>query len=146
MNEENKDTPPSLANWMHQVEADKLGEAFELLMDQVVILDRNAIIRFANSAMIVKTGYTKSEFIGKNPHDVWGGHMSKDFYGVLWYTVKQEKKHFVGQNTNQRRDGSEYIEELHVSPVLDDKGEAKYFIGIAFDITDRKPSKENAVD
>lgn len=143
--------------WQYQAEVDKFGEAFDLLNDQVMILDRNAIIRYANPAMTKKTGYPRSQFIGKNPREVWGGHMPKDFYGELWYTVKQEKHHFVGEIRNKRVDGSEYIEELHVSPVLGADKEVKYFIGVAFDISNRKTAngykqehiineKENADD
>jgi len=122
-------------------ELEALRKGFDLLSDHVIITDENANVLYANRAVEEKTGYSLSEVIGKNPGDVWGGEMPKEFYEKMWHTIKSEKKPFVGEVKNVRKDGSEYWQELHVYPILDNKGEVKFFIGIEPDITDRKKSE-----
>lgn len=115
-----------------------LKNAFDLLNDHVIITDKNANVLYANKAAEHQTGYGQSEIFGKNPADLWGGHMPKEQYQEMWNTIKNEKKAYVGEVKNVRKDGTEYWQELHISPVLDDGGEVQFFIGIEPNISDRK--------
>lgn len=115
-----------------------LKEGFDLLADHVIITDEHANVLYANKAVENNTGFPLSEVIGKNPADLWGGNMSKEFYEKMWHTIKMEKKPFVGEVQNIRKDGTKYWQELHIAPVLDEQGNIKFFIGIEPNITDRK--------
>ena len=115
-----------------------LKEGFDLIDEHVVIVDENANILYANKAVENNTGFPLSEVIGKNPADLWGGNMPKEFYEKMWHTIKEEKKPFVGEVQNKRKDGTLYWQEIHVSPVLNEQGDVKFFIGIEPNITDRK--------
>lgn len=115
-----------------------LKDGFDLLGDHVIITDENANILYANKAVERNTGFPLSESLGKNPGDLWGGKMPKEFYEKVWQTIKIEKKPFVGEVENKRKDGTAYWQEIHISPVLDENGEVKFFIGIEPNITDRK--------
>src|SRR3989344_6133000 len=97
-----------------------LENGFDLLNDHVVITDENANIIYANRAVEKNTGFPLNEIIGKNPADLWGGNMTKDFYERMWYTIKTEKKPFVAEVQNKRKDSTLYWQELHISPVLDE--------------------------
>lgn len=115
-----------------------LESGFESVQDHVVITDPDAHIIYANKAAEKNTGFSREEMIGKNPGDLWGGEMPKEFYEKMWETIKIERRPFVGEVKNRRKDGTEYWQELHISPILWDNGDVKFFIGIEPNITDRK--------
>lgn len=68
--------------------------------------------------------------------------MPKEFYEEMWRTIKTEKKAFVGDIRNMRKDGTEYWQELHVYPILDAQGVSRFFIGIEPVITDKKKREQ----
>lgn len=119
-------------------EIEPLTGGFDLLSDHVVITDADGIILYANKAVEENTGFSKEELIGRNPGRVWGGQMPKEFYERMWRTIKTDKKPFVGEVKNVRKNGREYYQELRVFPVLDERGEVRVFIGIEPNITLRK--------
>lgn len=136
-------TPISLRNLEERLrEIQNLKNAFDLWKEHVVITDENANILYANKAVEQNTGYAEWEIIGKNPADLWGGNMPKELYEKMWHTIKDEKKPFVAEVHNKRKDGTKYWQELHISPVLDEHNEIKFFIGIEPNITDEKKRKE----
>lgn len=119
-----------------------LKAAFDLVSDHAVITDPSANIIYANKAVERNTGFSKEEIIGRNPGDLWGGEMPKEFYEKMWQIIKIEKKPFVGEVKNKRKDGTEYWQEVHISPVLDERGEVRFFIGIEPNITERKEKEQ----
>src|SRR3989338_7793900 len=102
-------------------ELDQLTEQIEpfekgldVLDDHVVITDENANILYANKAMERNTGFPVEEVLEKNPADLWGGQMPDEFYEKMWQTIKTEKKPFVGEVQNKKKDGTFYWQELHI--------------------------------
>ena len=122
----------------HLNEIASLKAGFDELKEHVVITNPNGYVVYANEAAVRNTGFPAEEMLLKNPGDLWGARMPKEFYEKMWHTIKVEKKPFVGEVLNRHKDGSEYWLELHISPVLDEAGEVRLFIGIEPDITDRK--------
>ena len=108
--------------------------------DHVVITDENGIILFANKSVERITGFPIKEVLGKKAGsaELWGGNESQSTYENFWQTIKIEKKQFVGQFNNKKKDGSRYIAEARVSPVLNKNGEVIFFVGIETDITKAK--------
>src|SRR3989344_4685850 len=98
-----------------------LTKSFDYIQDHVVVTDSHGNILYANKAMEEMTGFKQEDVIGKNPGDLWGGGMSEDFYQKMWHTIKVEKKKFIGKVKNKRKNGQEYMQDLRVYPVLDDK-------------------------
>ena len=119
-----------------------LQKGFDELQEHVVITDTHGTIVYANKAVEQTTGYPLSEVIGKNPGQLWGGKMPKEFYENMWHVLKDEKQPFVGEVKNVRKDGTEYWQELHVTPVLNEKGDVQYYIGIEPVITERKKKEQ----
>lgn len=103
----------------------------------IVITDENGYILYANKSSEELTGYTKEELIGNRP-SVWGGQMSSSFYENFWKIIKYEKRNFTGEIINRKKNGELYEAEIRVSPVLDDEGEAKFFVAIERDLTEQK--------
>ena len=116
---------------------DKFRLAVERASDHIIITDNNGIILYANPSVTKTTGYEYKEVIGKTPA-VWGKRMPEEFYKSFWHTIKEEKKPFIGEITNRRKDGEIYIAETNVSPILDSNGNVIFFVGIERDITKAK--------
>lgn len=116
---------------------------FDQMNDHVVITDANANVVYANKAVLRHTGFSQKEIVGRNPGDFWGGNMSKEFYEKMWYRIKVDKEPFVSEVVNIKKDGSEYWQELRITPILDEQGEIKFFIGIEPNIDARKIAGES---
>ncbi len=102
--------------------------------DHIVVTDTNGKIIYANPAVSSTTGYSHKEVMGKTPR-LWGGLMPTSYYEKLWHTIKELKQPFVGEVTNRRKDGTVYIADVRISPILNHAGKIKYFVGIERDIT-----------
>ncbi len=122
----------------HRDEIGIFGKGFDLLKDHVVITDPDGNVIYANRAALKATGFILEEVLGKNPGDLWGGHMPKEFYEKMWKTIKEDKKSFVGEVKNVRKNGEEYWQEINIAPVLDEGEKIKFFIGVEPIIDDRK--------
>ncbi len=114
---------------------EKYQLAVENVSDHIVITDADGIILYANRAVEKITGFAREEIIGKKAGVQWGKLMSNELYEELWAQIKQNKKSFIGEFTNKRKNGEKYIAEAKVSPILDSKGNVIFFVGIERDIT-----------
>lgn len=112
---------------------------FELAVNEftihLIITDIEGVILFANRAAEITTGFRKDEMIGQTPR-LWGGLMSVEFYRNMWNTIKYEKRPFVGEVVNMRKNGEVYTTKTHISPVIDKDSNLLGFIATEFDITD----------
>jgi len=122
------------------VESQKFQIAVENASDHIVITDPNGIIIFANKGVSRITGFPVSELIGKKSgsKENWGGQMSKEFYDNLWKKLKNDKSVFVGEINNVRKNGEKYTALASISPILNEKREIIYFVGVERDITKEK--------
>jgi len=120
------------------VDLQKFQLAVENASDHIIITNTDGNILYANKAAEIITGYSKKEMLGRKSGDLWGGKMDKAFYQKMWKTIKEEKKVFVGELTNKRKGGEKYEVQLRISPVLDEKGNEIFFVGIERDITREK--------
>jgi len=135
----------ALMNALEDVEAEsenarKFQEAVEAAAEHVFFTDPDGVILYANKATESITGYSRAEMLGKRP-SLWGKQMSREFYQTLWKTIKEDKRTFHAEITNRRKNGQEYFADLLITPVLDEKGNLKFFVGVERDIT-----KEKAID
>jgi PAS domain S-box-containing protein len=110
---------------------------FDQQTDQIVIVDINGVILYANNALSNITGYSLKEIIGEKP-SLWGGQMTETFYKDLWHKIKEEKQIAIVAVTNKKKNGEFYEACLRISPILDEKGNPKFFVGIETRIPDKK--------
>lgn len=126
-------------------ELTNLEKAFDLLDVHVIVTDQHANIIYANAAAQRATGYTLDEMLGKNPGDLWGGNESDIFYQQMWKTIKEDKVPFVGRVRNKNKQGEYYFQEIHITPLLDEKDEAKYFVALEPDVTAKVINEQQLV-
>jgi PAS domain S-box-containing protein len=119
-------------------ELQKFQLAVENASDQIVIADPDGIILYANKAVTNISGFSIEEIIGKKAGVLWGKQMPLEFYRKMWKTIKTDKKVFVSELTNKRKDGEEYIAEVRIAPIMDETGNVIFFVCIQRDITKAK--------
>jgi PAS domain S-box-containing protein len=117
------------------------SNALEAAANGILITDKEGLVLWANSAFTKLTGYTLKEVLGKGTNFLKSGHHSKDFYEYMWNKILLGDT-WRGEIINKRKDGSEYNEEMIITPVKSPAGEITYFVAIKQDITERKLAEE----
>jgi len=131
--------------WERAADFEKFKLAVESASDHIIITDVDGRILHANKAAEAITGYSHTEMIGSRP-SLWGKQMSEEFYRNMWATIKDQRKVFYGEMTNQRKNGALYTAEVHIAPLLTDKGDLCGFVGIERDITAQKNADRAKTD
>lgn len=107
----------------------------------VFITDANASILWANRAFTQLTAYSTEETLGKTPKLFSSGVQDADFYQHFWQTIKSGAT-WRGDIVNARRDGTRYMVNQTVTPLLNANGQVSHFVAILEDITQRKAVEE----
>lgn len=114
-------------------------ELFRELVEQaplaIAITDKNARILYVNPAFTRTTGYVASEVLGGNPSVLSYKVTPRSVYDGLWLNISNGQA-WQGELVNRRKDGSRYLCELSITPILDDAGAVRYFLGIHRDVTE----------
>lgn len=109
-------------------------EAVEQSPIAISITDARATILYANRAFETLTGYSREEVLGQNEAILSNNATPASVYQHLWRTI-QHKQTWSGTLVNRSKQGSDYLAELTISPVLDRNGDLQYFLGMHRDVT-----------
>lgn len=104
----------------------------------VIVTDRNLAapgptIRYVNRAFTRLTGYRADEVIGRSPRIMQCPRTDK----AVSAAIKQDLldgEHARGTLLNRRKDGSEYLCTLVITPLIGPSGETEHFICVAGDL------------
>jgi PAS domain S-box-containing protein len=89
------------------------------------------------------TGYSRGEAYGRDPGELLkSGEQSGAFYAKLWETILAGAV-WRGEIVNRRKSGARYIEEMTITPVLDEFNRVSHFIAIKTDITERRRDRDD---
>jgi len=115
----------------------------EAAANAIVITDYEGKIVWVNRAFTTMTGYDTEDVLGKNPRLLKSGEQPQSYYADLWSTISLGKV-WHGELINRRKDGTTYVEEMTITPVIRDVHNPanRYFIAIKQDITERKQAEE----
>lgn len=100
----------------------------------ISITDKGARILYVNEAFEKVTGYSRAEAVGQNQSILSSASTPVRIYQELWATIT-EGRVWRGSLVNNRKDGSEYLAEIMISPVQTE-GETKYHLGMHRDVTE----------
>lgn len=118
------------------------GAALEAAENAVVLTDRIGAIEWVNSAFERLTGFIKAEAMGRNLGQlVKSGKHEQAFFRSLWETISSGET-WSGEIWNRRKNGDLYLEEMTITPVLNQSRRIDHFIAIKRDVTERYQSQE----
>ncbi len=123
-----------------------LGSAVEQAKDAIVITDAQLDlpgprIIFSNPAFVRSSGYAAEDLIGATPRILQGPKTDRAVLAQLRGNLERGEI-FEGEAINYRKDGTEYWQEWHITPIRDADGEITHYVAIQRDITERKRTQE----
>ena len=127
----------------HRTESNlrKLSQAVEQSPNIIIITDTDARIEYVNQAFVDKTGKSLEQVIGQRPSILQSGKTPLFTYEEMWDRLRKGEN-WQGELVNRYKDGREYIELAHISPVRDAKGVITHFLSLQEDITEKKRTEE----
>ncbi|MEA3513663.1 MAG: response regulator [Campylobacterota bacterium] len=126
---------------VNQRKEDKLSkiilEQYKYAIDTSTIMsksDSNGKITFVNDEFCRLSKYRPEELIGKQHNILRDKSMPKDVFKDMWETIKS-KKIWKGVIKNRAKDGTQYIVNAIIIPILDNNNNIMEYIGLRYDIT-----------
>lgn len=107
----------------------------------VSITDKKGLITYTNDKFSEISGYSREELLGQNHRIVNSGYHPQEFFIDLWATISIGKA-WRGEIKNKRKNGSFYWVDSTIMPLIDVQGKIYGYIGIRFDVTERKEAEE----
>lgn len=128
--------------------ADVFRAVVEACSDGIVVTDPtladNPII-YVNEAFERLTGYLAEEVVGQNCRFLNRNDRNQRELEVLRLALSEGRPCRV-RLRNYRRDGSLFSNELAVSPINDDVGKVRYFVGIQKDVSETEEYRRRLED
>ena len=118
----------------------KLSQAVEQSPNMIEITDLEANLIYVNAAYVNNTGYAVTELLGRNPRLLQSGKTPKETYQAMWADLMAEKT-WRGEFFNRRRDGSEYVESVMITPMRQADGRVASYLAIKEDVTAKKQAE-----
>jgi nitrogen fixation negative regulator NifL len=101
----------------------------------ISITDTRANFVYVNKTFERLTGYAYEELMGKNQSILSYKVTPPGIYQQLWENLLAHQP-WSGVLVNRRRDGTRYLADLNVAPVLGVGGEASYYLALHRDVTE----------
>ena len=96
-------------------------------------------IVYVNDGFTRMTGYTKQEVLGKTPRILQGAKTDRAILERLKRRLI-EGQAFFGHTINYRKDGSEFINQWDIHPLMNAQGEVTHWVSYQRDVTEKKES------
>ena len=126
-----------------RVEADsRLGllAAISETPQAIMITDARARIRYVNPAFTRLTGYASEEVAGRDTRFLKSNRQDEATYKDLWSRILSGQV-WRGELLNRRKDGSDYTEEISITPVRDVSGVIKQYIAVKQDVAELRQAE-----
>lgn len=101
----------------------------------ISLTDTQARIVYCNPAFCRLTGYSASQLSGQNHRILASSQTPRSVYTDMWQHLVQGEA-WRGQLINRRGDGSLYLGEIDITPVLNAEGQVTHYMAMQKDISD----------
>ncbi len=123
-------------------EKEKLSAVvIENIDEGVIITDSNQRILSVNPAFTQITGYQEYEVFGKKPSIIQSGRHDQKFYEAMWSKIEKTGR-WQGEIWNRRKNGEEFLEEITITRVANEKGEITHYVALFKDVTEKRITEE----
>ncbi len=115
----------------------KLAQVVEQSPESIIITNIDSEIEYVNEAFLSATGYDQEEVIGRNPRFLQSGKTPPETYLSLWRALNYNQA-WQGEFHNRRKDGSEHIDRVNITPIRQPDGTVTHYVAAQKDISERK--------
>jgi len=112
----------------------RLAKAVEQAAEAILITDPEARLEYVNPAFERMSGYDREEVLGRNPSLLKSGEHESSFYERMWAALMRGEI-WSGTFINRRKDEKLYEVEASISPVRDESGILRHYVGVQRDMT-----------
>jgi PAS domain S-box-containing protein len=127
------------ANIQHELnQKSSLLEQYKSIVDIALIISKTDLkgkITYVNDQFCKISGYTQEELHGQNHNIVRHPDMSSEVFENVWNTIQQNKI-WQGTIKNKKKDGSFYITNTTIKPILDEHGSLMEYMSLRYDVTE----------
>lgn len=117
----------------------ELMSDYQKIVDKTTIIsktDTNGIITYANKKFCKISGYKEDELLGQSHNIIKHPENPQSLFENIWKIIKKDKKTWSGIIKNQKKDGTTYIVQTYIMPIIDNNGKIIEYIALRNDITD----------
>ena len=115
----------------------KLSLAVEQSPESIMITALDGRIEYVNRTFLENSGYAVADVVGQSPNLLKSGRTPESVHQDMWDTLLRGET-WRGELINRRKDGSEYTEMAHITPVREPDGRVSHYLAIKEDITEKK--------
>ncbi|MCW2484340.1 nitrogen fixation negative regulator NifL [Candidatus Symbiopectobacterium sp. NZEC127] len=102
----------------------------------ISLTDPQARIVYTNPAFCRLTGFSLSQLLGENHRVLASQQTPREVYQEMWHTLLQGEA-WRGQLINRRSDGSLYLADIDITPIVNSQGELEHYLAMHKDISAR---------
>jgi len=132
-----------------EVERDRrlLSKAINQAREAVLITEARPLedpgprIVYVNEAFEDMTGYAEEEVLGKTPRLLQGSETDPSVLRSLREALEAGDE-WEGETINYRKDGTPYVVQWDISPVVDEEGKIERWVSVQRDVTDQREQEE----
>ena len=120
-----------------------LSEAVEQAKEAILITEGAPLdapgprIQYVNSAFEEMTGYSEADILGETPRILQGPETEREVLDDLRDALEAGTE-WQGETINYRKDGTPYVVQWNVAPVIGEDGEIEYWVSVQRDVTDQR--------
>jgi nitrogen fixation negative regulator NifL len=118
-----------------ELPAQVFRQAVEQSALAISITDPKARILYANPAFHRVTGYDTGEVLENNESILSYKVTPRIVYDTMWAQLSRQRA-WNGLLVNRRKDGSRYLADLTITPVVDTEGHTTHYLGMHRDVTE----------
>lgn len=119
-----------------------LVQAINQSTSSVMVTDLHARIIYVNDAFVDNSGYQREDILGHTPKLLQSGKTPPEVYQKMRVLLQQGES-WRGELINKRRDGSEFIETVTITPVRDSEGQIYRYMALKEDITEIRRAQDS---
>lgn len=119
-----------------------LAQAINQSSNSIMVTDLQARIIYVNDAFVDNSGYSREEILGHTPKLLQSGKTPAHVYTKMRELLGQGES-WRGELINRRKDGSEFIETVTISPVRDAFGTLYRYMAVKENITEMRRAQDS---